>query len=262
MKEEKCLMNSLANIAPLMEGVLEMMGDMKESYYFSHDYNARHDRKLVRLRMKFGWAGYGLFWAMIEVMREQTAYKIGVADLDGLAYEFQVESELISEMVTFCLSDEVKLFDSDGEWIWSESLLRRMKHKDYIRKLKSDGGRKAMAKRWGTDEPKPLESEKEPDKKVNYAANVNMREKDYNTLITRFGDIATGRMIEILDNYKGSKGKRYKDDYRAILSWVAEKYKDEQEKEKRRKTNEYRTTTAVEAKVAARRKLTEEFLNT
>lgn len=30
------------------------------------------------------------------------------------------------------------------------------------------------------------------------------------------------------DNYKGSKGKTYKSDYRAILSWVADKVTKEQ----------------------------------
>jgi hypothetical protein len=34
-------------------------------------------------------------------------------------------------------------------------------------------------------------------------------------------------MIEILDNYKGSKGRMYKDDYRAILSWVVNKFTED-----------------------------------
>ena len=38
---------------------------------------------------------------------------------------------------------------------------------------------------------------------------------------------ATKRMIEILDNYKGAKGKRYKSDYRAILTWVVDRYNEE-----------------------------------
>ena len=34
-------------------------------------------------------------------------------------------------------------------------------------------------------------------------------------------------MIEILDNYKGAKGKRYKSDYRAILTWVVDRYNED-----------------------------------
>jgi len=34
----------------------------KEAYYFSHDSNARQDEKIIKLRMKLGWEGYGLYW--------------------------------------------------------------------------------------------------------------------------------------------------------------------------------------------------------
>ena len=34
-------------------------------------------------------------------------------------------------------------------------------------------------------------------------------------------------MIEILDNYKGSTGKKYASDYRTILNWVWERVRDE-----------------------------------
>ena len=37
-------------------------------------------------------------------------------------------------------------------------------------------------------------------------------------------------MIEILDNYKGSKGKKYRSDYRAILNWVVNRYNEEIQK--------------------------------
>jgi hypothetical protein len=34
-------------------------------------------------------------------------------------------------------------------------------------------------------------------------------------------------LVEILDNYKGSTGKKYKSDYRAILSWCVDKLNEE-----------------------------------
>ena len=53
-----------------------------------------------------------------------------------------------------------------------------------------------------------------------------MTEEEYAALADRHGSDAALRMIEILDNYKGANpAKRsYSSDYRAILSWVAEKY--------------------------------------
>jgi len=59
--------------------------------------------------------------------------------------------------------------------------------------------------------------------KVKYAEFVSMTEKEYQALIDRFGESNTKRMIEVLDNYKGAHGRRYKSDYRAILTWVVDR---------------------------------------
>jgi hypothetical protein len=63
--------------------------------------------------------------------------------------------------------------------------------------------------------------------KIKYAEYVHMTEAQYKTLVEKHGEKAAKRMIEILDNYKGSKGKLYKDDYRAILSWVVDRFNEE-----------------------------------
>ena len=63
---------------------------------------------------------------------------------------------------------------------------------------------------------------KEENKK-SYAEFVKMTATEYEELIVKFGDFAVKRMIEVLDNYKGASGKRYRSDYRAILNWVVEK---------------------------------------
>lgn len=77
---------------------------------------------------------------------------------------------------------------------------------------------------------KPKKSPKDEPPKVKYADYVSMTEKEHEKLVELFGNEITARMIEILDNYKGSKGKTYKNDYRAILSWVVDKVKEEQAK--------------------------------
>ena len=53
-----------------------------------------------------------------------------------------------------------------------------------------------------------------------------MTESNYNALVSKYGTMFADECISILDNYKGSKGKAYKDDYRAILSWVVDKCKE------------------------------------
>lgn len=64
-------------------------------------------------------------------------------------------------------------------------------------------------------------------KKKQYAENVKMEEAEYNKLLKRHSKYHVEKAIQVLDNYKGAKGKKYKSDYRAILSWVMDKVKKE-----------------------------------
>ena len=67
------------------------------------------------------------------------------------------------------------------------------------------------------------ETETESKQKVNkvkYADYVSMTETEYQKLIDKYGLVHTKAFIEKLNVYKGSNGKKYKDDYLAILNWV------------------------------------------
>ena len=44
----------------------------KETFYFSHDYNSRNDVKIKKLLSKHGLLGYGIFWAIIEELYNNT----------------------------------------------------------------------------------------------------------------------------------------------------------------------------------------------
>lgn len=57
-------------------------------------------------------------------------------------------------------------------------------------------------------------------KKINYAENVKLTKEEYDKLVAENGEELIKACITKLDNYKGSSGKKYKSDYRAILSWV------------------------------------------
>lgn len=57
--------------------------------------------------------------------------------------------------------------------------------------------------------------------KQKYAEFVYMTEEEYQNLVDKYGSENAKAMVHKLDNYKGANGKKYKSDYRAILSWVA-----------------------------------------
>ncbi len=72
---------------------------------------------------------------------------------------------------------------------------------------------------------------KPKNEKTEFAPFVTMTNEEHSKLVEEHGLELTKRFIEKLDNYKGSSGKKYKDDYRAILSWVVNDIKEKNKKE-------------------------------
>lgn len=72
--------------------------------------------------------------------------------------------------------------------------------------------------------------------KIKYADFVSLTNAEYEALVAKLGEDGAKRCIEILDNYKGAKGKKYKSDYRAILNWVVERYEEEQRRKQHDKS--------------------------
>ena len=61
--------------------------------------------------------------------------------------------------------------------------------------------------------------------KIHFAEFVTMTNAEYTKLVSTYGKKIADQCIKTLDNYKGSTGKKYRSDYRAILSWVVDKVK-------------------------------------
>ena len=62
-------------------------GNLKDAYYFSHDSNARNDEKIMAMRSVYGLPGYAMYFMIVEILREQSNYKIK----DG-KYKFDIIS--------------------------------------------------------------------------------------------------------------------------------------------------------------------------
>lgn len=82
---------------------------------------------------------------------------------------------------------------------------------------------------------------KKEEEKIHFADFVTMTNAEYEKLVSTYGKEFADQCINILDNYKGSKGKEYKSDYRAILSWVVDENKKraESKQQKQLKTKSY-----------------------
>jgi len=109
---------------------------MKE--YFSHDYNARNDTKLVKLFMKLGLEGIGAYWCIIEMLYEEGGYLLR-NEYERIAFELRTDYNVIKKIV-----EELDLFVFDDEKFWSETALSRLNQ----RMEKSQKARESVEKRW------------------------------------------------------------------------------------------------------------------
>lgn len=105
----------------------------KDPYYFTHDANASQDPKIMAMMKKHTVAGYGMFWIIIERLRNETGYKIADKDYnwDALAMQMQCTSSEVKEFVEYCTS--LDLFVKDDGFFYSPALLKRMIHLDHVR---------------------------------------------------------------------------------------------------------------------------------
>lgn len=217
----------------------------KEAYYFSHDANARHDPKILAMRSEYGIQGYGIYWLIVEMLREADEFKLPKKQyvFNAIAMQMQckrdanIDANYAKSFVEFCIK-ECDLFDENERFFWSNSLLNRMEKKKDL----SEKRREAAKARWEKTNDTNIVEKKDDanamqnnanamqsdaskgkekkEKKEIYNTNVALTKKEYESLIEKFGLESTKERIERLSLYKGSTGKKYKSDYMTILSWA------------------------------------------
>ena len=60
----------------------------RDTYYFPHEYNAKDDPKCERLISVMGMEGYGIFWALLEVLRVQPDYTYPLVNIPIVAHKY------------------------------------------------------------------------------------------------------------------------------------------------------------------------------
>lgn len=106
--------------------------------YFPHDSNARNDERIIRLRMKHGAAGYGVFFMLLELLRNAKGYMCAT-DYKAISYELRVDAALVRAVVE---DFNLFLFTNDHSFFFSSSLLQSMKRKDEVSRARSAAGKR------------------------------------------------------------------------------------------------------------------------
>lgn len=184
----------------------------KDAYFFSHDSNARHDPKILKMRSVYKLEGLGLYWSIIEMMREQDDYKLPITNgsLPAYAFDLHCEESLLNQYINDCI-EKFNLFQTDGDNIWSLSLLRRMEGYD----RKSDQAREAANIRWQSERnADALHTQSERNaSKVKYSKVNNIKENNtigvvFKTFEDNFQKITqhvTDRLNDLIDEYTPEK---------------------------------------------------------
>lgn len=110
------------------------------SNWFKHDSNARNSKKIIRLRSKYGPAGYGIYFMLVERLREEEDFT-SERDYAMLAFDLRADEEMIRSVV-----EDFALFEisEDGRRFTCHGLHERMEDNT----KKSDAGKKGASARW------------------------------------------------------------------------------------------------------------------
>lgn len=139
------------------------MGNIKDTFFFPHDFGARNDPKLLSLMETHGVAGIGVFWCIIEQIYEQGGM-LPLSSCKSIAFALHVDGGVVEDVVL-----NHGLFQNDGETFWSESVNNRLdRRKDIAEKRKA-----AAEKRWQSTPKKGDESK----------SNANAQDNNANAML-------------------------------------------------------------------------------
>lgn len=225
--------------------------------YFPHDTDAVNDEKIESLRFLYGNDGYAFYFILLERIYRAKEFELDISDAETiqiLSRKVGVNEEKFLQMLETSLKrncfdraayEERKVLTSEGiKKRASVVVEKRVKMRDKYQQDKEIVSDAETPQE--TKEKTPQSKGKIKEKKSNnYADFVSMTPEEYEKLLNQFGTQGTSDRIEQLNLYKGSTGKKYKNDYLTILSWER---KNQPEKRKE-KVHEYQEERKVESSI-------------
>ena len=109
----------------------------KDTFYFTHDFNARTDVKIKKLIQKHGFLGYGIYWALVEDLYNNA--NALPTDCEGIAFDMRTHCDIIKSVI-----HDFDLFIIGKKTFKSLSIEKRLNE----RKDKSIKATQSANKRW------------------------------------------------------------------------------------------------------------------
>lgn len=116
----------------------------KDATSFLHYSGARNDESILKLRSRFGWEGYGIYFAILEMLREADDQELEL-EYCYLAFALHTTEDKIRDILSYIL--ELNLFKVNSNKFYSEGMKERVeafnKKKEIYRQNALGKGKKA-----------------------------------------------------------------------------------------------------------------------
>ena len=198
----------------------------KEAFYFPHFSNARHDRKIRRLRKELGIEGYGIYFMLLETLRDQHDMMYPLADCDLLAEEFGTSDAKIKTVIC---NYELFDFDEDNRF-FSPKMLVYLEPYFKMKEQRVLAGKASAVKRMLNDRSTTVQQSKGKESKVNEIKVKESKEEFKEMLSWHISLFGNNEEVVKFYNYwteKNAKGKerwemeKFFDIKRRIATWLS-----------------------------------------
>jgi hypothetical protein len=191
--------------------------------YFSHDYDAREDDKVIGLMSEMGWAGYGLYWGIIELMYKNNG-KLR-ADYNRIAFALSSHPDHVKDLI-----ENYELFKIKKGFVTNSSIEKRLK----VREQKKQVASANAHERWKKHNANAMQTEckrnakknsKGKDNKVKNKeeyrsfAHLSITDTEYQKLTDLgYTEQQVNSIFDSIENY--ADNKKYKSLYLTARKWL------------------------------------------
>jgi len=164
-------------------GVVFKFTTMKKTY-FLHQSNSFYDYKIIKMRSKLGMEGYGIFWAVLELLFTEEN-KLCIDDYEPLAYSLQCDADKLKAVI-----EDFDLFVVEDGCFYSKRL------NNHIEEInnKSNKAKENASKRWNNANAMPTQCDRNASISISSSKSksksINKRIEDFKKSIHAIEDIS------------------------------------------------------------------------
>jgi Domain of unknown function (DUF4373) len=115
----------------------------KDAYYLQHDINAQEDPKCIILIEQLGMEGYGIFWALVERLRQEAHNKLPLTIIPPLSRRWNTSKEKVESVVK-----NYDLFIVENSHFFSNRLCKDANEFKETKRTLSEAGKRGNLIRW------------------------------------------------------------------------------------------------------------------